>query len=400
MRKIETLLELWEYRCEHYENGGLDRVIMDWQTTVKEKTTTLDPVINKDIAFAAESLLKPEPFTTKILHQLLLKQKDFRVKFLERIGFKTDLPDVRTEYHEKIKNYTNSYDISFWEDGKLVCIVENKLDADFSSEKEYTEAGKKIKKPHQLDRYCQALVDHNTEEPILVTLTKFDVHNKIDTVAEAYKTTVKFASLLWYDIVQDIKGLDVDSSANIDILKQAYDLFCYMNLNYEEFRHPYNPEKRKDIIDKLQKIIENCCGNDLLCHTSYPGKKGICNFVVYDKENSCRIQGGGSQQLYALPSINFEVRGYLLGSSHSDVLCEINANLLLEENETLRVSPNIYNAASSLDKSLVVAEEEFSRGIWSKIISFPGNAESEEKFYEEVEKLIKGAIEEFGKKIN
>ena len=77
MKKINTLLELWDFRCRHYQNGGLDRDIMDWQTAVKEKATTLDPAINADIAFAAESLLKPEPFTTKILHQLLLKQKDF-----------------------------------------------------------------------------------------------------------------------------------------------------------------------------------------------------------------------------------------------------------------------------------------------------------------------------------
>ena len=282
MRKLETLLELWEYRCEHYENGGLDRVIMDWQTTVKEKSTALDPVINKDIAFAAESLLKPEPFTTKILHQLLLKQKDFRVKFLERIGFKTDLPDVRTEYHEEIKDpeeiekYTNSYDISFWEDDKLVCIVENKLDADFSDKKEYTENGNKIKIPQQLERYCKALVKYDTEEPTLVTLTKFDEKDNpkvIGAVNKTYKTetgekrTVRFVPLLWHEIAKLVADYAVEGGER-KIFRQAKELFySEYFLLHDNMSQKITRNYRDVLIEKIESIAKEYQA-EIICHRS------------------------------------------------------------------------------------------------------------------------------------
>lgn len=284
MKKINTLLELWEFRCKHYNEKGLDDEIMTWQKVVKQKGEKPIPDIDPVIAFAAESLLKPEPFTTKILHQLLLKQKDFRVKFLERIGFKTDLPDVRTEYHEKIKNYTNSYDISFWEDGKLVCIVENKLDADFSDKKEYTEDGNKINNPQQLERYCQALVNHDAEEPTLVTLTKFDVKDNpkvIDAVNKTYKTktgekrTVRFVPLLWYEIAKLVADYAVEGGES-KIFRQAKELFySEYFLLHDNMSQKITRNYRDVLIEKIESIAKEYQA-EIICHISnYLGNRTI-----------------------------------------------------------------------------------------------------------------------------
>lgn len=385
MRKINNLLELWKFRSEHYNDGCLDTEIMKWQKDVKLKKTMLTPDIDTDIAFATESLLKPEPFTTKILHELLSKHEVFRKKFLNKIGFNYDLPDVKTEFHEVIDNYQNSYDISFWLKSKLVCIVENKLDADFSVQIEE----KNI--PPQLERYHKALEKDQTQRRILATLTLFDVrqHPQVAAVNKLSKQSgVQIAHLFWHDIVdllQDFRDKD-------KLFKQAIDIFCYMHLNYEEFSQPYNPETRKKVITRIQNIIQKYCGDELACHTSYPSRKGICNFAVFYK-NTPKIQNDGKQQFWAYPSVNVECRGHLLGSSHNNVLQEINANILLLKDGKLYVSPRIYSAASVLDNS--TPRNEFGEGIWAKTVSYPGNVDSEEKFYEETEALIKKAIVEF-----
>ena len=193
MREINTLLELWKFRCEHYvytknENNQwvwvLDHTIRQWKDKLrsiaknnKEKNKDLsgDAPIVIDLpcgkfalprkrVFATESLLQQEPFTSKILHALLTEPTDFRKIFSNGLGINICDVDINVEE----SNNGNEYDISFKDNDGLLGIIENKITAPFSAE----DKGKK----HQLKRYYDDLKNSKSKKVrVLTTLTKYYV---------------------------------------------------------------------------------------------------------------------------------------------------------------------------------------------------------------------------------
>ena len=255
--KINTLLDLWKFRCKHYNGKSLDAEIMAWQKVVRQKKEKPIPDIDSTIAFAAESLLKPEPFTTKILYHLLAENKEFRIEFLKSIGINRDYPDVRAEYSETVNHHTNNYDISFWSYNELVCIVENKLDAEFSAEK------KEENIPSQLERYYYALKQSNTPFRTLATLTVFNIddNEQFGTVRNLCKESgISMIKLHWHKIAKLISA-----HAEKGFSSQVSALF---NSEYFLLQDDRSKKITENYTDILIEKIKRIAGEEIVCHVS------------------------------------------------------------------------------------------------------------------------------------
>lgn len=266
MEKIDTLLDLWKYRCDNYiyvqdkKAWSLNEEIIKWQKAVKNQKKDIKPYIDDDIAFAAESLLKREPFTTKVLYKLLKEDTDFSSKFFKKIGFgDCNYSDVtiKTEYPEKIKdpeiqNYQNNYDL-FFESEKKICILENKLDAEFSK--------KEGNIPAQLKRYHNALKKSSKSAKILVTLTVFNVEDdeQFQCVRDKLcpESGVQLINLYWYQIIKLLESIQENKRTKLQ--QQALDLFCkdYFLLQASGYSCYKKTFDTTFFMEKIEEFCEN-----------------------------------------------------------------------------------------------------------------------------------------------
>ena len=216
MRKIETLLELWEYKCEmcsaekseNSDNETPSIKLMDLIRT-RADATKFDYV---------EHIRSAEEFSTQILCKLLNDIKAFQLEFLQQIGLfaecnKENFNKLVVEAEHSVGK-SEKYDLSFWKEKKepeekeLVCIVEVKIDADFQ--------------PNQLGRYYDNLpkCEFGEKESGLATLTKYCVqHHQQVKEAKGY-SGIKFNTLLWCDIIDLLEKYQ-----NTSLVQQAIELF-------------------------------------------------------------------------------------------------------------------------------------------------------------------------------
>ena len=221
MRKIETLLELWEYKCEmcsaekseNSDNETPSIKLMDLIRT-RADATQFDYV---------EHIRSAEEFSTQILCKLLNDIEAFQLEFLQQIGLfaecnKENFNKLVVEAEYSVGK-SEKYDLSFWKEKKepekkepeereLVCIVEVKIDADFQ--------------PNQLGRYYDNLpkCEFGEKESGLATLTKYCVqHHQQVKKAKGY-SGIKFNTLLWCDIIDLLEKYQ-----NTSLVQQAIELF-------------------------------------------------------------------------------------------------------------------------------------------------------------------------------
>ena len=216
MRKIETLLELWEYKCEmcsaekseNSDNETPSIKLMDLIRT-RADATNFDYV---------EHIRSAEEFSTQILCKLLNDIEAFQLEFLQQIGLfaecnKENFNKLVVEAEYSVGK-SEKYDLSFWKEKKepekkeLVCIVEVKIDADFQ--------------PNQLRRYYNNLpkCEFGEKESGLATLTKYCVqHHQQVKKAKGY-SGIKFNTLLWCDIIDLLEKYQ-----NTSLVQQAIELF-------------------------------------------------------------------------------------------------------------------------------------------------------------------------------
>ncbi|MBO5766106.1 MAG: PD-(D/E)XK nuclease family protein, partial [Lentisphaeria bacterium] len=171
MRKIETLLDLWEYKCEmcsaeKSENSD------DETNSIKLMDLIRTRADATNFNFV-EHIRSAEEFSTQILCKLLNDIEAFQLEFLQQIGLfaecnKENFNKLVVEAEHSVGK-SEKYDLSFWKEKKepeekeLVCIVEVKIDADFQ--------------PNQLGRYYDNLpkCEFGAKESGLATLTKYCV---------------------------------------------------------------------------------------------------------------------------------------------------------------------------------------------------------------------------------
>lgn len=216
MKKINTLLELWEYRCEmcsaekseNSDNETTSIKLMDLIRT-RADATKFDYV---------EHIRSAEEFSTQILCKLLNDIEAFQLEFLQQIGLfaecnKENFKKLVVEAEHSVGK-SEKYDLSFWKEKKepeekeLVCIVEVKIDADFQ--------------PNQLGRYYDNLpkCEFGEKESGLATLTKYCVqHHQQVKDAKGY-SGIKFNTLLWCDIIDLLAKYQ-----NASLVQQAIELF-------------------------------------------------------------------------------------------------------------------------------------------------------------------------------
>ena len=216
MKKINTLLELWEYRCEmcsaekseNSDNETTSIKLMDLIRT-RADATKFDYV---------EHIRSAEEFSTQILCKLLNDIEAFQLEFLQQIGLfaecnKENFNKLVVEAEHSVGK-SEKYDLSFWKEKKepeekeLVCIVEVKIDADFQ--------------PNQLGRYYDNLpkCEFGEKESGLATLTKYCVqHHQQVKDAKGY-SGIKFNTLLWCDIIDLLAKYQ-----NTSLVQQAIELF-------------------------------------------------------------------------------------------------------------------------------------------------------------------------------
>lgn len=250
MRKIETLLELWEYKCEmcsaekseNSDNETPSIKLMDLIRT-RADATNFDYV---------EHIRSAEEFSTQILCKLLNDIEAFQLEFLQQIGLfaecnKENFNKLVVEAEYSVGK-SEKYDLSFWKEKKepekkeLVCIVEVKIDADFQ--------------PNQLRRYYNNLpkCEFGEKESGLATLTKYCVqHHQQVKKAKGY-SGIKFNTLLWCDIIDLLEKYQ-----NTSLVQQAIELFKsdYFLLHESGCACDYqeNSVKTEFFIDRISNIF-------------------------------------------------------------------------------------------------------------------------------------------------
>lgn len=270
-----TPLKLWEKRCRHYlphkkiydENGTkkekivwiLDDEIMDW----KRKNKNQYPL--------AATLLQPEAFITNLLYQLLRKNK---------ISTKVFYDGEVDERWSESQYGDDKLDIELKYQGETVCIIENKLNADFGK--------------NQLARYCEILKKSKAKNKKLVTLTKFDV-SKHEQVKN-YSADIPLENIYWHEILNKINDPDA-----LEVMTSRY---------FRLDENMCDENKRDFYIAKIENFLKKKYSENL----NFAANKtdGWCNFSLYNDSFAKKIKGSYSRIVKAMGAINVCLDGYAI----------------------------------------------------------------------------------------
>ena len=252
-KEINTLSELWDFRCRLCSGPDLRFKAKNAPKLMNiiRRCVTLSPGLE-----FVEHISKPEEFSTQILCKLLNDIKSFQLQFLQKTGlfqeYKTeDFEPLTVKAEYQPPNSTEKYDISFWSGDKgadLVCIVEVKITAGFQ--------------PGQMKRYYDHLSQSNSKAKALVTLTKFCVRSDEQVVnvkikEASKKTGVKIQTLSWCDIIDLLEKYNEDP-----FVRQALKLFKSDSFLLQESGCACDMHEKSVpaavFFDKIKKLSAGC----------------------------------------------------------------------------------------------------------------------------------------------
>lgn len=259
MKKINNLLELWDYKCK------MCSVPTQENSDTETNSTNLMDIINERVKlegnlkkYDIKRIRSAEEFSTQILCKLFSDIQGLQLKFLQRIGLFCNIEEknfkklvVQAEHTVEKKE---KYDISFWEGAaedpkKLVCIVEVKIDAPFQTD--------------QLVNYYNDLPAPKNEKG-LATLTKYNVEEEcqVGRVRNLAKDSgVKFKTLYWWDFIELLEEYKTqgDSIVNqaLELFKSPY--FLLQASGYSCYKKTF------DTTFFMEKIEEFCENNKIRC---------------------------------------------------------------------------------------------------------------------------------------
>ncbi len=260
-------LELWEERCKNCHNGILSDNIMK-----KQKDEWKDNQL-------ARTLLQSEAFITNLLYQLLKKGK-----LSTKIFYDGEVDEILTESQY---NYgKDKLDIEFKNKGKTVCIIENKLTAEFGEE--------------QLVRYYNLLKKSKGSPKKLVTLTRFNVseNEQVKKINDESSPDIAFENIYWHNIVKEIKDAD------------AYEVMTSRYFRLQDNMLDVN--KRDFYIDKITAFLEKFSREKSLKMLKPNKTSGWCNITLAYDHSAPEISGSYSKIAGVMGAINVCLDGFAI----------------------------------------------------------------------------------------
>ncbi|MBR2723406.1 MAG: PD-(D/E)XK nuclease family protein, partial [Lentisphaeria bacterium] len=247
-------------------NGALSGDIM-----VKQKKEWKDNLL-------ANTLLQSEAFITNLLYQLLKEGK-----LSTKVFYDGEVDEIFTESQH---NGGDKLDIEFKNKGETVCIIENKLTAEFGEK--------------QLDRYYNLLKKSKGSPKKLITLTKFDVSKdeQVTKINENPAPDIAFENLYWHDIVKEIKDAD------------AYEVMTSRYFRLQDNMLDMN--KRDFYIDKITAFLEKLSSDKSLKMLKPNKTSGWCNITLAHDHSVSEISGSYSKIAGVMGAINVCLDGFAI----------------------------------------------------------------------------------------
>ena len=373
-----TLLKMWIFRT----------LVWDGLVRTKASQQRFDNVVKNNMPSCYDEagynilqshLRSDEEFLTQILYWLLDKHDVFRSKFCETLKIAASC-----RFLAETPEDVNRFDLRIVDgNGAFYGIIECKKEADFNPAKDG-------KYQDQITKYKEFLQEEfgDQAEARLFTITKYPA--AADKVRNAHS---------WYEVYTLL-----DQVENERIRNDVKEVFQYMRLDCKDF---FEPEfSRKELVGEIKNFIEIYRSKNMQLHGNRTSDKatGFFNFTVYFPEKCTRLEGDGSRYLYAIPSLNIECSGYLLGCKQQkesrDILLQLRASILPRSGSTVRVSPLIVNGCAEAIKAnnwQLTIPPEYCKEPFLSAISYPGAANSISEFMARAGDFIHSAIEEFAK---
>ena len=260
-------LELWEERCKNCHNGILSDNIMK-----KQKDEWKDNPL-------ANTLLQSEAFITNLLYQLLKKGE-----LSTKIFYDGEVDEILTE--SQYNDGKDKLDIEFKNKGKTVCIIENKLTAEFGEE--------------QLVRYYNLLKKSKGSPKKLVTLTRFNVseNEQVKKINDESSPDIAFENIYWHNIVKEIKDAD------------AYEVMTSRYFRLQDNMLDVN--KRDFYIDKITAFLEKFSREKSLKMLKPNKTSGWCNITLAHDHSAPEISGSYSKIAGVMGAINVCLDGFAI----------------------------------------------------------------------------------------